>query len=42
MRLVSDLHKNLNAVCIHIRNKEQLPRLPWCVEKITVAIAISL
>lgn len=42
MCLVSDLHKNLNAVCIHVRNKEQLSRLPWCVKKITVVIAISL
>lgn len=42
MCLVSDLHKNLNAVCIHVRNKERLSKLPWCVKKITVVIAISL
>lgn len=42
MCLVSDLHKNLNAVCIHVRNKERLSRLPSCVKKITAVIAISL
>lgn len=42
MCLVSDLHKNLNAVCIHVRNRERLCRLPSCVKKIAAVIAISL